>query len=119
MNKLHEIDSFHFTSFMNCNFFKLSGLLCIFNLYIQNKKFQTNEFESFAPIQVSKNGHSSMIFGVNAYKMDFKNGALSSKKELGTWSVENPKEFNLKPGMTLGGIAAETIYKVVTVIVSL
>ena len=114
MNKLHEIDSFHFTSF------KLSGLLYIFNLYIQNKKkFQTNEFESFAPIQVSKNGHSSMIFGVNAYKMDFKNGALSSKKELGTWSVENPKEFNLKPGMTLGGIAAETIYKVVTVIVSL
>ena len=82
-------------------------------------KFQTNEFESFAPIQVSKNGHSSMIFGVDAYKMAFKNGALSSKKELGTWSIENPREFNLKPGMTLGGIAAETIYKVVTVIVSL
>ena len=60
-----------------------------------------------------------MIFDVNAYKMSFRRGALSSKKELGTWSAENPMEFNLKSGMTLGGIAAETVYKVVTVIVSL
>ena len=60
-----------------------------------------------------------MMFGVDAYKTSFRSGALSSKKELGTWLVKNPMEFNLKPGMNLGGIAAETTYKVVTVIVSL
>ena len=68
--------------------------------------------ENFAPFHISKNGHSSMLFDVDVKEVHFKNGALSSKKSVGTWSTENPTEFRLNQGMKLGDMAAKKIYKI-------
>ena len=74
--------------------------------------------ENFAPFHISKNGHSSMLFDVDVKEVHFKNGALSSKKSVGTWRTENPTEFRLNQGMKLGDMAAKKIYKIAIVLVS-
>lgn len=49
----------------------------------------------------------------------FKSGSLSNKQLIGTWNAGNPKNIILSPGMNLVNIAAKTVYKIVTVVVSL
>ena len=71
----------------------------------------------FAPIKLTRNGDSSVIFDIAVHKLKFRSGSISMTSDLGTWSVDDPENFQLKSGMQLSGLAAKTVYKIVTVLV--
>lgn len=71
---------------------------------------------NFAPLRLASNGESSMIFDVAVHQIKFRAGSISAKANVGTWSLEDPDNFKLSTGMTLSGLSAKTMYKVVTVL---
>ena len=70
----------------------------------------------FAPIHFAKIGH--MNLDVELHKLKFNSGRLSSKETIGSWNTDDTTNFKLNPGKSLGSMAANTVYRIVTVIVS-
>ena len=60
-----------------------------------------------------------MIFDVDLQKLKFNAGRLSSKETIGSWNTDDTDNFKLNPGKSLGNMAATTVYRIVTVIVSM
>ena len=71
----------------------------------------------FAPIHFARIGH--MNLDVELQKLKFNSGRLSSKETIGTWNTDDSTNFKLNPGKSLGNMAANTVYRIVTVIVSI
>ena len=46
-------------------------------------------------------------------------GLKKKSLTIGTWSVDDPDNFKLESGMQLAGLAAKTVYKIVTVLVTI
>jgi hypothetical protein len=64
-----------------------------------------------------ENGQSGMQFKVGVQKLAFRSGSVVKTDMIGTWSATEPENFQLKSGQSLGGMAAKTVYKIVTVVV--
>ena len=65
------------------------------------------------------NGDSSILLDVAIHKLKYRSGSVTSKEDVGSWSVENPDALKLNTGMELSGMAAKTVYKIVTVLVDI
>ena len=60
-----------------------------------------------------------MLLDVAIHKLKYRSGSISSKDDIGSWSVENADTLKLNTGMQLSGMAAKTVYKIVTVLVDM
>ena len=64
-----------------------------------------------------KNGaNNEFNYGQKITHHMFKKGKLMKSDEIGTWSAKS-QDVNLKPGKSLDGVAATTVYRVATVLV--
>ena len=59
-----------------------------------------------------------MIFGHWAFEKAKRCRIKKNSFTIGTWSVDDPDNFKLESGMQLAGLAAKTVYKIVTVLVT-
>ena len=59
-----------------------------------------------------------MVFNVELEKLRFSGGRISAKETIGSWNTGGSGGFSLRPGKSLGNMAAKTKYRIVTVIVS-
>ena len=64
------------------------------------------------------NGMSAMQSDVTVHNVEFRSGVVMKTTDVGTWSVGEPDNFRLASGQSFAGVAATTVYKVVTVVVS-
>ena len=65
------------------------------------------------------NGDSSIVLDVGIHRLKYRSGSISSKDDVGSWSVEQADTLKLNTGMQLTGMAAKTVYKIVTVLVDM